>query len=78
MQRARPDLARRGAARYPLRAANLLRKHAGGYDLDLTWAAACGDGDDYAIYERLLRDAESKAPVQCSTGGATSATITPS
>ncbi len=46
--------------------------------LDLAWAAACGGGTDYEIYEGAFDDPEGKTPIQCSTGGATSATITPS
>jgi len=49
-----------------------------GADITLTWAAACGAASDYAVYEGLLGDPGSLAPVQCSTGGATSVTITPS
>lgn len=44
----------------------------------LTWDDSClAADDDYAVYEGVLGDFTSHAPVQCSTGGATSATITP-
>ncbi|UCF68378.1 MAG: exo-alpha-sialidase [Acidobacteriota bacterium] len=56
----------------------IVTKNVNGSDLDLTWEVACGDGTDYAIYEGLLSEPNSKSPIQCSTGGSTSATITPS
>lgn len=55
-----------------------VEKNPNGSDLDLAWDVACGEGTDYAIYEGLLGDPSTKTPLQCSTGGATSATITPS
>ncbi|MDQ7005646.1 MAG: sialidase family protein [Acidobacteriota bacterium] len=50
----------------------------GGGDLQLDWSVVCGAGSDYAVYEGLLSDPESKQQRQCSTGGATSTTLTPS
>lgn len=47
-------------------------------DLDLAWAGACGGASDYAVYEGSLGAPRSKSPRLCSTGGATSATITSS
>ena len=49
----------------------------GSADLSLQWETVCGAGSDYAIYEGRLGQWASKLPVQCSTGGSTSATITP-
>lgn len=49
-----------------------------GADLELNWSPVCGAGGDYAVYEGLLSDPESKQQRQCSTGGATSTTLTPS
>lgn len=49
-----------------------------GASLDLAWSAACGRGTDYEIYEGALVDMENKTPIQCSTGGDTFATISPS
>ena len=50
-------------------------------DLDLSWGASCSVTDlDYAVYEGTLGDFTSHTPVvapSCTTGGATSATITP-
>ncbi|ANM29867.1 hypothetical protein ABI59_10180 [Acidobacteria bacterium Mor1] len=48
-----------------------------GNDLVLTWAGACNAADDYAIYEGAVGNFGVYNPVQCSTGGSTSATITP-
>ncbi len=49
-----------------------------GDDLTLTWGASClGTETDYAIYEGTLGDWSSHVAKQCSTGGATTATITP-
>ena len=49
-----------------------------GGDLALAWAAACGPAVDYAVYEGEIGVAGSLAQRQCSTGGATSTTLTPS
>ncbi|RMG43926.1 MAG: exo-alpha-sialidase [Acidobacteria bacterium] len=49
-----------------------------GGDLQLDWSPACGAGSDYGVYEGELGLPDSAAPVQCTTGGQTSATITPS
>jgi hypothetical protein len=44
----------------------------------LTWSAACLPEDpDYAIYEGELGDFESHLPRSCTTGGATTSTLTP-
>ncbi len=48
-----------------------------GDEIVLTWSPTCGDGLDYAVYEGLLGDLASAAPRQCSTGGATNATLVP-
>ena len=55
----------------------LVSKNANGSELDLNWDVACGNGTDYEVYEGLLGDPQSKQPLLCSTGGTTSATITP-
>jgi hypothetical protein len=50
-----------------------------GNDITLTWDPSCLAGDaDYEIYEGTLGDFASHTPVACSTGGATTETITPS
>lgn len=56
----------------------LVSKNADGTRLDLAWAGACGPAQDFAVYEGALGSPESTAPLLCSTGGATSATIVPS
>ncbi len=48
-----------------------------GGDLTLDWSAVCGAGTDYAIYEGVLPDIENKTQRMCSTGGSTTATLTP-
>lgn len=52
---------------------------AGGGDITLSWGASCSGGDnDFEIYEGILDGAfTSHVPVTCSTGGATSRTLTP-
>jgi hypothetical protein len=47
-----------------------------GTDLLLTWEPAC-PASDYAIYEGTIGDFTSHAPRICSTGGATSWTLSP-
>ncbi|GAB4222682.1 MAG: hypothetical protein Kow0062_21100 [Acidobacteriota bacterium] len=49
-----------------------------GADIVLEWSPVCGAGTDYAVYEGLLGDPASSEPRQCSTGGATTTTLTPS
>jgi hypothetical protein len=49
----------------------------GGGGLLLSWGAACGTADDYEIYEGTIGNFYSHVSIQCSTGGATSATIIP-
>jgi hypothetical protein len=50
-----------------------------GGDLLLSWGTSCAGSDsDYEIYEGVLGDFTSHAPLACSTGGATTATITSS
>jgi ELWxxDGT repeat protein len=50
-----------------------------GEDISLTWGSSCILYDsDYAIYEGALGSFDSHIPLACSTGGATTATITPS
>jgi len=45
----------------------------------LDWGASCmGTDDDYAVYEGPIGNFTAHVPVLCSTGGATTATITPS
>ena len=47
-------------------------------ELGLAWAASCLATDtDYEIYEGLLGSFSTHVPVQCSTGGVTSATFVP-
>jgi probable HAF family extracellular repeat protein len=47
-------------------------------NLELSWGHSCRSGDsDYAVYEGLLGNFTSHAPRLCSTGGATSVTLTP-
>lgn len=48
-----------------------------GSNLTLSWAAACGGGSDYATYEGQLGVDNSFVQKACSSGGATSITITP-
>lgn len=55
----------------------LVARNANGTDFDLTWSSVCGIGTDYAVYEGVLGDPHSKSPIQCSTNGATFATISP-
>lgn len=51
---------------------------AGGGNLALNWSASCHAGDtDYEVYEGSLGSYASHVPILCSTGGATTATITP-
>lgn len=57
----------------------LLNKN--GSDVDMSWSASCLAGDsDYEIYEGVLGNwyAHTPLPGFCSTGGATTATVTPS
>lgn len=49
-----------------------------GSDVTLTWGAACGGASDYAVYEGELGVPNSLVSRLCSTGGGTSATLTPS
>jgi hypothetical protein len=57
--------------------APLLLTKAGG-DLALAWAPACGSVTDYAVYEGELGLPASAVSSQCSTGGLTETTLTPS
>lgn len=51
---------------------------AGGGALSVAWGASCTASDtDFEIYEGTLGSFPSHHPVQCTTGGATSATFTP-
>jgi hypothetical protein len=51
---------------------------AAGGRIALDWSPSCAAGDgDYAVYEGALGAFASHRPVLCTTGGATSATITP-
>lgn len=54
----------------------LLVNRSGG-DVALSWGTACGPGVDYAVYEGQIGVANSLVSRLCSTGGATTATITP-
>jgi hypothetical protein len=49
-------------------------------DVSLNWGASCNVGDsDYSVYEgRLVAPFKSHSPRECSTGGSTSSTLTPS
>ncbi len=49
-----------------------------GADITLDWTAACGGTTDYAVYEGEIGSFADKTSRLCSTGGATSATLTPS
>ncbi len=49
----------------------------GNGDLQLDWSAVCGAGSDYGVYDGVLTVLDDTNPVQCSTGGATSTTLTP-
>jgi hypothetical protein len=45
----------------------------------LSWEPSCNPADtDYAIYEGLVGSFASHLPIECTTGGATEWTITPS
>jgi PKD repeat protein len=47
--------------------------------LDLTWGASCVNTDiDYGVYEGPIGSFTAHLPVQCSTGGLTTTTISPS
>ena len=48
-----------------------------GADVSLSWGAACGPAVDYAVYEGELADPGGLVSRLCTTGGATTATITP-
>lgn len=52
-------------------------KNANGTDLDLAWDAACGAGDDYAVYAGDIGTWTTMQSLSCSTSGLTSTTITP-
>jgi hypothetical protein len=55
----------------------LSKSSGGGVRLD--WGASCVASDnDYGVYEGPIGDFTAHVPVQCSTGGATTATISPS
>ena len=49
-----------------------------GASLFLSWSPACGPVSDYAVYEGSLGTPGSHVPLQCATGGATTATVPPS
>jgi hypothetical protein len=55
----------------------LLTKNPNGIAIDLTWNACCRAGADYAVYEGSLGAWSSHVPALCSTGGQTSATVSP-
>jgi len=62
-----------GAPGTPLRASK------NGSQLDLTWGASCGAAaTDFAVYEGTLGSWSSHQSLACTTGGAQSATVTPS
>ena len=48
-----------------------------GSNVVLAWSSACGPAVDYAIYEGSLAAPGVLTPRTCSTGGATTATVTP-
>jgi hypothetical protein len=52
---------------------------AAGSDISLTWDTACSAGaDDYSVYEGTIGgDFTSHGSKECTTGGATSKTLTP-
>jgi hypothetical protein len=49
-----------------------------GSDLQISWGTACGAATDYAVYEGQIGLPGSLAQRLCSTGGTTSAVLTPS
>ena len=52
--------------------------HATGGDINLSWGSSClGTETDYDIYEGVIGDWYTHVQKQCSTGGLTTATITP-
>jgi len=55
----------------------ILAKSPNGIAIDLTWNACCRAGADYAVYEGSLGAWSSHMPTLCSTGGQTSATVSP-
>jgi hypothetical protein len=56
---------------------SLLVSRASPTDLALSWNPSCSSNDvDYAVYEGTIGDFTSHQSVLCSTGGATSATVT--
>jgi len=60
------------------RVAGLAMARSGG-NLSLSWSPSCSASDtDYAVYEGTLGSFTTHQSVDCSTGGATSATIAPS
>jgi hypothetical protein len=53
-------------------------KNPNGTDLDLVWSASpCTNATDYGVYEGTIGAWYDHGPSRCSTGGATSATVTP-
>jgi hypothetical protein len=54
-----------------------LSKNPNGTAIDLAWNACCRVGADYAVYEGALGAWTSHMPALCSTGGQTSATLSP-
>jgi hypothetical protein len=48
-----------------------------GPDVTLSWSTACGPATDYAIYQGFLASPGALTELGCSTGGLTSATVTP-
>ena len=60
------------------RADSLLIEKAAGADLTLSWGVSCVPSDtDYAIYEGVVGDFTSHTSLFCTTGGATTKTLTP-
>lgn len=55
----------------------LAHKTPDGASLELSWTPTCDAAVDYGVYEGTLGVWYSHAPVQCSTAGGTSVTITP-
>ena len=55
----------------------LLLDKAGGGQIALEWSPSCLPADSYAIYEGAIGRFYSHVPATCSTGGATTATLTP-
>jgi len=66
-----------GAGAVPETGASLHVNRGAGNSVALAWGTACTPSDDYAVYEGPLGSFSSHASATCSTGGASSWTLTP-